>query len=295
MSRKGAWTRSSISGALEPVNRDGGPLSPQLFSRRFSKAQPFVIQDRPPSSHDDSKREFISSSTAARGAATSSSSTHHHHARTISAIPGVTATSNIVGLGIYRSPKSGTGLTVRASKRSKRILSGLFVLLIFVWWRHSGGNATQDSSNSSTSRNAYSYLPTPPSAAGLAARVAPLPLQRLFSSSRSQKARREADENLASSPHGGHTFHPNGLLLVNPRGRHPIHVLIEQAEKKWRALLKRQSTTLDEAVQEYKRRYKRNPPKGFEAWWVYSNSSQISNEVLKAVLLIGGHSLKKTK
>lgn len=30
---------------------------------------------------------------------------------------------------------------------------------------------------------------------------------------------------------GSHTFHPNGLLLVNPRGPHPIHALIDKAEK----------------------------------------------------------------
>lgn len=28
-----------------------------------------------------------------------------------------------------------------------------------------------------------------------------------------------------------HTFHPNGLVLVNPKGPHPIHALIDHAEK----------------------------------------------------------------
>ncbi|BGP16397.1 hypothetical protein JCM10213_004046 [Rhodosporidiobolus nylandii] len=64
-----------------------------------------------------------------------------------------------------------------------------------------------------------------------------------------------------------HTFHPNGLLLVNPKGRHPIHVLIERAEKKWKDKVARQSKTLSEAVREYKQRYRRNPPKGFDDWW----------------------------
>lgn len=74
------------------------------------------------------------------------------------------------------------------------------------------------------------------------------------------------------------TYHPsNGyLLLPDPskdnalkpiaEERHPILELIDNAEKKWDALVKRQSKTLREAVQEYKRRYKRNPPKGFDKW-----------------------------
>lgn len=67
-----------------------------------------------------------------------------------------------------------------------------------------------------------------------------------------------------------HTFHPNGLLLVNPRGRHPIHVLIERAEQRWKDKLAKQSRTLKDAVREYKQRYRRNPPRGFDAWYVHS-------------------------
>lgn len=65
-----------------------------------------------------------------------------------------------------------------------------------------------------------------------------------------------------------HTFHPNGLLLVNPKGRHPIHVLIDRAQRRWKEKVERQSRTLSEAVREYKQRYRRNPPKGFDDWWV---------------------------
>lgn len=63
-----------------------------------------------------------------------------------------------------------------------------------------------------------------------------------------------------------HTFHPNGLLLVNDRGRHPIQVLIERAEQRWKAKCDKQSRTLSDAVREYKQRYRRNPPKGFDDW-----------------------------
>ncbi|KAK4053925.1 hypothetical protein OIO90_003762 [Microbotryomycetes sp. JL221] len=72
-----------------------------------------------------------------------------------------------------------------------------------------------------------------------------------------------------------HTFHPNGLLLVNPKGRHPISVLIEDAESKWRRKLEKQSRTLQEAVQEYKQRYRRNPPKGFDKWWDFAERHDI--------------------
>lgn len=70
-----------------------------------------------------------------------------------------------------------------------------------------------------------------------------------------------------------HTFHPNGLLLVNPRGRHPIQVLIERAEQRWKEKNARQSRTLQEAVREYKSRYRRNPPKGFDDWCVQTLDS----------------------
>ena len=41
------------------------------------------------------------------------------------------------------------------------------------------------------------------------------------------------------------------------------------AEAEWEDLLNRQSTTLEGAVKEYKRRYKRNPPAGFDKWWEF--------------------------
>jgi beta-1,2-xylosyltransferase len=48
---------------------------------------------------------------------------------------------------------------------------------------------------------------------------------------------------------------------------HPIYqLLFEGAQNFSRLLSKRRSSTLAEAVEEYIRRYKRNPPKGFD-WW----------------------------
>ena len=48
---------------------------------------------------------------------------------------------------------------------------------------------------------------------------------------------------------------------------HPIPRLMAEAEDKFRALLSKQSKSLSAAVKEYKRRYGRNPPKGFDDWY----------------------------
>ncbi|GAA5925127.1 uncharacterized protein JCM15063_004929 [Sporobolomyces koalae] len=72
-----------------------------------------------------------------------------------------------------------------------------------------------------------------------------------------------------------HTFHPNGLLLVNPKGKHPIHQLIERAEKRWKDKVAQQSRTLSQAVAEYKQRYRRNPPKGFDDWWAFCEQHNV--------------------
>ncbi|KAL4071930.1 glycosyltransferase family 90 protein [Scleroderma yunnanense] len=66
-----------------------------------------------------------------------------------------------------------------------------------------------------------------------------------------------------------HTYADNGLLFVNPNGPHPIFELIRKAEQEWDMMNKRASRTLDEAIMEYKRRYKRAPPLGFDKWWDY--------------------------
>ena len=65
---------------------------------------------------------------------------------------------------------------------------------------------------------------------------------------------------------GKHKFRSDGLLQVNMEGAHPIFELISRAEKEWEAKLRGASKTFQEAVKEYKRRYKRAPPKGFDLW-----------------------------
>lgn len=79
-----------------------------------------------------------------------------------------------------------------------------------------------------------------------------------------------ATVNLTQRPEralGKHRYRPNGLLEVNQEGPHPIYELISRAERDWEAKLQRASKTLDEAVAEYKRRYERRPPKGFDLWY----------------------------
>ncbi|GAA5864178.1 hypothetical protein JCM3774_001246 [Rhodotorula dairenensis] len=56
---------------------------------------------------------------------------------------------------------------------------------------------------------------------------------------------------------------------------HPISHLIEQAEQDWEDMLRRQSQSLEQAVREYQRRYKMNPPAGFDSWWRYAMQNRI--------------------
>ena len=65
-----------------------------------------------------------------------------------------------------------------------------------------------------------------------------------------------------------HLYRDDGLLETNHLGRHPIYELIERATEEWEGKLERQSKTLPEAVREYRRRYGRAPPKGFDKWSV---------------------------
>lgn len=61
-----------------------------------------------------------------------------------------------------------------------------------------------------------------------------------------------------------------GLLQVNMESRlHPIYKLIRDARNAWDVKLEGQSESLEEAVVEYRRRYGRQPPKGFDRWWKY--------------------------
>ncbi|KAG9095218.1 F-actin-capping protein subunit beta [Ceratobasidium sp. UAMH 11750] len=61
-----------------------------------------------------------------------------------------------------------------------------------------------------------------------------------------------------------------GRLKVTMGGPHPLHGLIHGAEAKWNDMLESQSTTLNEAIEEYQRRYSRRPPLGFDKWYHFA-------------------------
>jgi len=56
---------------------------------------------------------------------------------------------------------------------------------------------------------------------------------------------------------------------------HPIPALMEEAEAKYRKKLGSQSKTLKAAVEEYKKRYRRAPPKGFDDWWAFAQKYDV--------------------
>ncbi|ORX41228.1 glycosyl transferase family 90-domain-containing protein [Kockovaella imperatae] len=58
--------------------------------------------------------------------------------------------------------------------------------------------------------------------------------------------------------------------------KHPIEVLMERGQKKWERMLRRQSKSLSEAVQTYRNRYHRDPPKGFEIWYQWARDHNVT-------------------
>jgi hypothetical protein len=56
---------------------------------------------------------------------------------------------------------------------------------------------------------------------------------------------------------------------------HPIPKLMADAQAKFKKMVARQSKTLADAVEEYKRRYGRNPPKGFDEWFEFATENGV--------------------
>ncbi|KAH7929024.1 glycosyltransferase family 90 protein [Leucogyrophana mollusca] len=50
---------------------------------------------------------------------------------------------------------------------------------------------------------------------------------------------------------------------------------MEDAEEKYKNLLAKQSKTLGAAVAEYRRRYKHDPPRGFDEWWTFAQENNV--------------------
>ena len=83
------------------------------------------------------------------------------------------------------------------------------------------------------------------------------------------------DEDLNNLPK--HTLNGNGLLITNPDGAHPIYELTRRAKFEWGRKHRRASKTLRQAVDEYKRRYGRLPPRGFDHWCVTTRCHQLNS------------------
>ena len=56
---------------------------------------------------------------------------------------------------------------------------------------------------------------------------------------------------------------------------HPIPKLMVEAENRYRKLLSSQSKSLEQAVAEYKRRFRRDPPLGFDDWWKFVQDNDV--------------------
>lgn len=57
---------------------------------------------------------------------------------------------------------------------------------------------------------------------------------------------------------------------------HPINLLMAEATEKYNHLLSSQSTTLEAATDEYRRRYNHNPPKGFDDWFNFAIENNVT-------------------
>lgn len=66
-----------------------------------------------------------------------------------------------------------------------------------------------------------------------------------------------------------------GPLQLADTRLHPIDQLIRKSEDEFNQLLARQSTTLEEAVVEYKRRYRIPPPPKFDLWYEFAKRKNV--------------------
>ena len=82
-------------------------------------------------------------------------------------------------------------------------------------------------------------------------------------------------------PHDGSSWpmvwSPPELLEMASDDRHPIAIIASEARQRYEKRTLDQSTTLTEATAEYKRRYKRSPPPGFNTWF---NMTQANDVIL---------------
>ena len=83
----------------------------------------------------------------------------------------------------------------------------------------------------------------------------------------------------------GWTLKGRSQKNVGKRLTHPIEELMKDNKQRWEDLLKRQSRSLEQAVKEYKRRYGRLPPKGFDGWYKYCVDNNV--KIIDDVSMVG--------
>lgn len=88
-------------------------------------------------------------------------------------------------------------------------------------------------------------------------------------------SRKRARELRWSASDAGHTLSATGHLVLGQSAAHPIPQLLALGEERWEDLISSQSHTLGEAVSEYKRRYGRPPPAGFDKWWAFAKKHNV--------------------
>lgn len=59
-----------------------------------------------------------------------------------------------------------------------------------------------------------------------------------------------------------------------PPAQHPIQLLIERSRASYTETIRNQSTTVDEALREYRSRYKIEPPPGFDKWFAFAKEKK---------------------
>ncbi|KAI5804355.1 glycosyl transferase family 90-domain-containing protein [Geopyxis carbonaria] len=70
-----------------------------------------------------------------------------------------------------------------------------------------------------------------------------------------------------------HNLAPSPTILS--KGQHPITQLIKEAEERYTSMQNNQSKTLAQAVKEYQRRYKMNPPPHFDKWYEFAKERNV--------------------
>lgn len=71
------------------------------------------------------------------------------------------------------------------------------------------------------------------------------------------------------------TSSANSLKPASESLTNPILGLLRDGERKWKDMVAKQSKSLEEAVEEYKTRWNRNPPLGFDQWWQFISDRSV--------------------